>query len=75
MSKSDLTPLERSTLLVLRHAEEPLTLEGIQIATGYKSAQPFRVSLRFLEAEKVIVATVNGKGEPVYAICPERRKA
>ena len=71
----DLTALERSSLLVLEHATDYLTVEQLRAATGYKSIQSFRASLRFLEAEKVIVTKPNSKGEPTYAICPERRKA
>ena len=64
----DLTPREKSMLLVLEHASEPLTIAQLCKATGYSSAQPFRSSCHFLEAEKAILSKTNDEGELVYSI-------
>jgi hypothetical protein len=71
MSKNrwkDLTPREKSMLLVLEHASKPLTIAQLCEATGFKSPQPFRASCRFLEAEKAIISSTTAKRETVYAI-------
>ena len=72
MSKKDLTPRERSTLLVLKHSPEPLSIRQLCERTGYQSPQPFRASLRFLEAEKVITSSMDAKGEEVYSLVPAK---
>jgi hypothetical protein len=63
----DLTPRERSMLVVLRHATEPLSLAEIQQQTGYKSEQPFRASLRYLAAAGVTTVTTADDGTALYA--------
>ena len=72
MSKKDLTPRERSTLLVLKHSPEPLSIRQLCERTGYESPQPFRASLRFLEAERVITSLMDVKGEEVYSLVPAK---
>ena len=72
VSKKDLTPRERSTLLVLKHSTEPLSIRQLCEKTGYQSLQPFRASLRFLEAEKVITSSIDAKGEEVYSLLPAK---
>ena len=72
MSKQDLTPRERSTLLVLKHSLEPLSIRQLCEKTGYQSPQPFRASLRFLEAERVITSLMDAKGEEVYSLVPAK---
>ena len=72
MSKKDLTPRERSTLLVLKHSPEPLSIRQLCERTGYQSPQPFRASLRFLEAEKVITSSIDAKGEEMYSLVPAK---
>jgi predicted transcriptional regulator len=72
LSKKDLTPRERSTLLVLKHSNEPLSIRQLCEKTGYQSPAPFRASLRFLEAEEVITSSMDAKGEEVYSLVPAK---
>jgi predicted transcriptional regulator len=72
MSKKDLTPRERSTVLVLKHSPEPLSIRQLCEKTGYQSPQSFRASLRFLEAEKVITSSMDAKGEEVNSLVPAK---
>jgi hypothetical protein len=68
LSKKDLTPRERSTLLVLKHSPEPLSIRQLCEKTGYQSPQPFRASLRFLESERVITSSTDARGQEVYSL-------
>ncbi len=68
----DLTPRERLMILALQNSPEPMTLLQLMQRTGFKSTQPFRVSLRYLVGTGDLKESVNGDGEAVYSCSPEQ---
>jgi len=72
MDRQSLTPRERMTILALKHANTSLSLNQLMHETGFKSAQAFKISLRFLVTAGILIESENASGEPVYAGAPKK---
>jgi len=60
------------TILALEHANTALSLNQLMHETGFKSAQAFKISLRFLVTAGILIESENASGEPVYAGAPKK---
>ena len=72
MDRQSLTPRERMTILAIKHANTSLSLNQLMHETGFKSAQAFKISLRFLVTAGILIESENASGEPVYAGAPKK---
>ncbi len=57
-------------ILALQQSADPLTLLQLMQRTGFKSTQPFRVSLRYLVGTGDLQEGLNVDGEAVYSCSP-----